>query len=790
MILNYLRIAFRSLLKNKLYILINIAGMAVAIGCCIVAYFNYEFNVTFDDYHENRASIYRVNTIREFEGKTTVYGYTPIGLGPAIRENVNDVEHVVRYSKSYTNFKKGVDLFPSELAYVDSTFFNVFTVEMLQGNASVINDRTRILISDVMATRLFGKLDVVGEHITQIIGSKEKEVEIGGVFKQPPPNTSFDTKAFMLYDNYFDEITDTNENDWKYRNTLFVYVPDQTRLESVTRQIQPYIANNNKVREDFIIKEFVLDPLTGMGRRDSSDRIFSWTNDASSDAAVFGPLAMAIMVLLIACFNLTNTTIAVSSRRLKEIGIRKVMGSLRIQLVFQFIGETMLICMISLLLGILLGEQLIQAWNELWVDMKLTPHYLDTPGFLIFVVSLLFIVGILAGSYPAFYITRFEPVTILKDKLKFGGSNFFTSVLLVLQYAISLVAIVSAVAFIQNARYQRDFNMGFNQQGVISAYIENEGEFETYRNLINQNPDILSIAGAKHSVHETWYSDPVKYNSLQCEADIHDVGDNYLKTLGLTLLQGRDFRKDSETDRKESVIVSEEMVRVFGWDEPIGKRIVWNDTVSLYVIGVVKDVYNRGLWVKMEPVMFRYTTPDQYRLLSVSAPAGRIKEVNAFMESKWKELFPNRLYDGRIIDNDLVETTMVNNNIATMFTFFGVVAMMLCATGLFSLVSLNILKRMKEMGVRKVLGASVLNITGILNTPIVIVLFVASVLGSLLGFLMVDSLMSGIWMYYQTTNVITFVVAIMLMFLISALTICFKVYGVATMNPVKTLRAE
>ena len=287
------------------------------------------------------------------------------------------------------------------------------------------------------------------------------------------------------------------------------------------------------MREDFQIKEFALDPFVGMAQRDTANDTWSQTRSSSPTSAVVSPIIMAVLVLLIACFNMTNTAIAISSRRLKEIGIRKVMGSMRSQLIFQFIGETLFVCFLALLVGLMLGEVLLASWNSLWENMKLTSHYFDHPAFSIFMVSVLIFTGLVAGSYPAFYISHFEPVSILKGKLKFGGTNYFTRLLLVLQYAFSLVAIIFALAFYENSKFQRDFDLGFNDKSIIIAYVSNQSEFETYRNAIQQNKDILSIAGSKHSIFSSRYNDPIKHESRQLEVDIIDVGDEYLKTMGL-----------------------------------------------------------------------------------------------------------------------------------------------------------------------------------------------------------------------------------------------------------------
>jgi hypothetical protein len=493
---------------------------------------------------------------------------------------------------------------------------------------------------------------------------------------------------------------------------------------------------------------------------------------------------------LIACFNLTNTAIAISSRRLKEIGIRKVMGGLRKQLIIQFIGETTLVCFLALLVGLVGSKFLVDGWNIMWEHMRLTPHYSDNPQFWIFTGAVLLFTGLIAGGYPAFYISKFEPINILKGKLKFGGTNYFTRTLLGLQFAISLIAIVSAIAFWQNARYQRDYDLGFDEKGSVIAWLNTREEFETYRNSLASNPEIISMAGAASGIFSNRAHEPVKHESKQVEVDIIDVGDAYLKTMNLTLLEGRDFVQDSETDKKESIIISQKMASVFGWEKPLGKEVIWKDSVRLYVVGVVKDVYTAGLWRPMEPMMIRYVGPEKYSQIVVNTKASKVPEVNRFMEEKWKEIFPNRLYNGSMLAGIANEVEDVNTNIMTMYTFLGVVALMLSATGLFTLVSLNIIRRTKEIGVRKVLGASVTNITRIINTEFFIILVVASIGGSVLSYFAVDLLMGSIWNYYLPTTTATFVVGIAIMFLVSITVVGYKVLTAASMNPVKTLRDE
>jgi ABC-type antimicrobial peptide transport system permease subunit len=792
MIRNFLIITFRNMMKNKLFIIINVLGMAIAIGCCIVGYFAYEYDANFDAIHKNREQIYRVSANRTFNNQIEKLGYVPTPLTGIIQQNIKDVDKSTRFHFSWSNLKRENDLFESRLAYIDPDFFEMFTFDFLTGNPSEIKDKTTVFISDKMAIRLFGSpTEAMGKQITQVYGTSLKELKVGGVFREPPQNSSFYYReAYINFDNHKDEFTDHKEDDWKRDLTMFVQINNPERVAGVEKQLQAHVESNNRVREDHIIKDFVLDHFPTMAFRDRDAEVRNWTWEAPPQSAIIGSGVMGILILLIACFNLTNTAMAISSKRLKEIGIRKVMGSMRNQLVTQFLSETLLICFIALIFGLFFADWLVQGWNSLWEFMRLTPHYLDNPKFVFFMIAVLVFTGIVAGAYPAFYISRFEPINILKGKLKFGGSNFLSWFLLGAQFSISLIAIVSAIAFWQNARYQQNYDLGFNIKGSVIAWLNDKDEVEAYRNALAGNPKIQSMAGANSGIFSNRSNDPVEVDSKQVKTDVISVGDNYLKTMNLKLKEGRDFIPDSETDKKESVIISQKLADKLGWEKPLGKELLYQDSVRLYVVGVVKDVYTMGLWRELEPMMIRYIGRDQYSQIVVSGNANDVSEIHKFMEAKWKELFPYRLYNGRMLSMDFQEVSDVNNNILKMFAFLGIIAMMLSATGLFTLISLNIIKRMKEIGVRKVLGASIANITRIINTEFFVILVVASLLGSAASYFAVDALMGSIWKYYQASNALTFVLSIMLMFIISAVAIGYKVFSAASMNPVNTLRNE
>lgn len=796
MIKNYLLITWRSMMKNKLFIFINMFGIAIAIASCIVAYLNWSFDHEWDSHHVNADKIYRVQFWHDFQGQKNRHGTAPMAMANHIQQNFSDVDEVIRFITRWGNFRVGTEIFSTRLSYVDSAFFETFTFEMLQGNPKDIGDKSRIFISDEIAKKYFDKEDVVGYPLTQIIDNHPVEFVIGGVFRKPPLNSSFSSEAITSFANYWEVVKnepDQTENSWRAWNTLFLTINDPSRVAYVEEQLQHFVEPQNKAREDFKVERFYLENFSGMTSRNSeAPQLQSdWLREGMPNEAVLVPTIMSMLLLLLACFNFTNTSIAVSSRRLKEIGVRKVMGGLRQQLILQFLGENLILCFFGLLLGLMLAEWMVPAYSSLWSWLDLKLNYTENAGFLLFLGALLFVTALIAGGYPAFYITSFEPVSILKGKQKFGGTNWFTRVLLGFQFAISLLAIIFSVAFYRNAQYQKEYDFGYATTGIISAWIGKESEFNTYRDALSENKDILTIAGTRHHISNSWYNNPVKYESTEREVDIMDIGDNYMEAMNMKLVAGRGFQKDSQTDLKESILVTEEFVKSFGWEgDPIGKRIVWMDTLQLYVIGVVKDVYARALWDPVNPMMIRYTSPDRYQQMVVSMAPENIKSINEFMEKKWKEVFPNYVYNGQMVDQRMASTLEINTNIVKTFSFLGFFAILLSASGLYTLVSLNIIKKLKEIGVRKVLGASAANIVRVINIEFIIILSIASVCGGALGYYATSFLMDSIWEYYKDLDVVAFALCVAIMFLISALAVSVKTISTASLNPVKTLRDE
>jgi putative ABC transport system permease protein len=790
---NLFIVSFRSLMKRKLFLSINVLGLAIALACCIVGFFCYDFNATFDNIHKNASMIYRVSSWRDFQNERTKHALVPLALGNEVGQNIRDVNTVIRYTARDVNYRASDALFSIETSFVDPSFFEVFAFNFLQGGGSLA-DKSSLIISESLSRRLFGDEPAIGKPIDQVLGDGEfKTFTVSGVFQDQRFNTSFGGDAYSnFYNQNFDDDPNWNEDSWSYTSGLFVVVPDPSRLAAIAKDINRYAENNNNVRTDFIISEFELDPFIGMGVRDEHEGTRNSYTRLGFPAELIAIVAViGSFILLITCFNLINTFIAISSARLKEIGIRKVMGGTRKQLFIQFMGETVILCTAALLLALFIANYfLIPSFNNLWPHLKLTPEYLARPGAFAFMVVLVLFTALLAGTYPALFISKFHPIEILKGKLAFTRNSITTHSLLVLQFALSLISLICCLAFMDNSRFQSRFDFGFDKSGLIFTEVANRSEFEAYKNALSQSSDITSIAGSRHHISSRTYHTPIKSGSDVVEAEVLEVGDDYLETTGMKLVEGRDFADDSESDRRGSVIVSEETVKTFGWDRPLGMEIILRDTIRQTVIGVVKNIYNNGLWAGLEPIVLRKADRNAIYYVIVSTQPSKVDLVNKLMATTWRELFPDRIYNGNTVDNALSEATRVNKNIVQMSTFLGIISMLLTVTGLFSLVSLNINGRMKEIGVRKVLGASAVNLSWVVNKEFVIVMGVACLIGGAAGAVIAQSLISDLWRYYQSITPVTLVCSVVVLFAAAALSIVNKIYDMVRLNPADILRND
>jgi len=791
MLKNYLLITFRNLLKNKVFTLINIAGLGIALAVCIVAFFNHMFNYDFDRTHVNFERIYRVTCFRDMKGREQEYGLSPATLGLEVKKEIPGIEKSARLINTTSPVKEGDNIFSTEISFVDPEFLEIFTFPIILGDQKSIDKQANVLISKKMASTLFGNEFPIGKSIS-IVNDKNKEFTyiVGAVYKDLPENSSFRIDILTHFDNFL-LMWDVKDADWQlWATAFFITVPDKKLISSVSQSLMNYLPVQNKAREDFKLNRFNLVPLKDVGK--SSRAIWSsGLYPSLHPAALISPSVMAVFILLIACFNFANTSIAIFSKRLKEIGLRKTFGGQRHQLVTQFMMETLIVCLIALVLGIAFAEFLVPAYSSLWSYMSIKMTFTGYAFFWIFLLLLLLLTGFIAGVYPAFYVSSFSPINVLKDSSLFKGSGKLSTVLLTLQFTISITALVMGIVFAKNAEFQKTVDLGYDRDEVIVLNIAPE-LFTSFKNEIITNPKIISTGGTDNHIGFGNYRRPVKDNEKQLEVDVLDIGPTYAQTMGLRLVEGRLFDElRLVADRTNgSIVVNKKFINDFGWKESLGKTITLYDTTKLTIIGVVEDFYLYGVWQAVEPAMLRPSQSDQYDVLAVRAKPEDMAGVLEYISAKWKSMSTNLIFNGRFQNDLMQEGQNINDSIMKVNIFLAVIATILSLIGMYNLVSLDIIRRTKEIGIRKIQGAPVPLIMFIVSRKFLIVLLISSVLGCAGGYKMSIMMMDSIWDYFVEINTVTLLLAASIMIVATMATIAYKIVVASKRNPVESLRYE
>lgn len=791
MIRNFFKITFRNYRKNKSYVFINMLGLGLSLACCIVGYLNWKFSAEYDQNHTNHERIYKVQIYKDVQNQNVPYGISPLPLGAVIKDKVAGVTHTSRYIETGLVLKKELKVFNQGIAFAEDDFLEMFSFPLKYGNESAFFDRSKIILSYYTANTYFGEeVDPTGEIITIITeDGKQYPMTVGGVFEEIPQNSSVRFSALTHFDNYL-KIREVENTDWKQFVAATFVMTDggfpQNLLEDVNAN---YVEVQNKARDDFKIGSYYAVQLTNLGSIAESIRA-NWLSQPPPPPAVVVPMIMAFLMLLIACFNFTNTSIAISSKRLKEIGIRKVMGSDRKQLIFQFMGENLILSFLSLLVALGFAYFLVPAYSAMWDFITLELNLISDNEIYLFLIGLLVLTSLIAGGYPSLYISAYQPVNILRGSLSLGGTNWFSKTLLGLQYMLTIIALISALAFTNNAEYQNNLDVGFQKENILGVRVENQSEYDRFSNLVSQMPEIEQMTGTTHHIGWWTYGRTLRAGEQEVESDMMNFSLDYKDIMDLTVKDGRYFDKDLyEFDKENSIIMNEALVREFGWDEPIGKVVQIDDSTRLSVVGVMEDFYMYGFFDPVEPCAFRLADKEEMNFVVIKSEVNPT-ELRDKMEAKWYEVAPNTPFNATFMDEELAGTDYVNNNISTMFKFLGALALILSSIGLYTLVSLNIIKRVKEIGVRKVLGASINQILVLMNKQFFWLLLIFAMVGSVLSYLAIDALMASIFAVYQAISVFTVLAPFILLMSIAVTIASSRIMRTATQNPVKSLRYE
>ena len=818
MVKNYIKIALRNLRKQKLYSLINIFGLTLGITCCIVIYLFIEDEYSYDRFHENAENIYRVEQLRYDKLKSEIEPapfydaklpegmskspWLPLPLGPAIADLLPEIEHYIRLDESNFIIRNGERSFEQDILLVDPAFFEVFTFPLIKGSAqSVLSDPGNVVLTPETARKFFGSEDPMGKTLIATIHNEEKLFTVTGVAETPPSNSSIPfTMVAHIENKPFYEF---NIERWTSFNTpLFVELIPGADIKEFEAKLNDFAeeryAESWQGRRDRLglpgdatVAEFIISPITGIHLDASAE----WIN-VSNPLYSYILGAIAILILIIACINYIALALARSSGRAKEVGIRKASGAQRTQIALQFWGETQLLTFLAMVAGVCLAELVLPLFNDL-AGKTLSINYLDDAAFLGVLLGITFITGLIAGSYPALVLSRFQPVKVLKGLNTFQFKPRLTKALLVVQYGLSIFLIISSITMFKQLDYVSSKELGYNEEQVIFVPTHTgwneEGTklMERYRDVLKAIPGVNNVSGMAPALTTGSNVYAFGVDGEEKRSFIYYADEQLVNTLGIELLSGRNFSEDRPSDVTGSIIVNESLVESMGWENPIGQLLPWKgeDNPST-VIGVVKDFHFLSLESEIEPMLF-HMDPEQGGVaeIAVKIEQGMIAQTLPEMEAAWAEVAPYTPFNYWFLDDAVERQYEQYRQWLDIMGISTLMAILIACLGLFGLAGLTAVNKTKEIGIRKVLGAGINQIILLLNKDIVKLILISLVFAAPVSWYIMEQWLSD-FAYRIDIGVGVMVLSAVSALVIALLTVSYHSIKAATVNPVESLRSE
>lgn len=792
MLKNYFKIALRTLLRNKVFSLINILGLTIGITTCmlIFLFIMHEFNV--DRFHKNSDKIYRVMRGADVGDKTLSIAYLSGRYAPAMLNDFKgQVVNIVRVSQNDNLYTVGSKSFHEKRELnVDTGFFSMFTFPLVKGSpATVLKDLNSVVLTASTAKKYFGSVDsAMGQIITL---NKETPLKVTGIAQDVPADSHLSFDIITSLERFKDAGWMTN---W-VNNGVYTYIQlaPNTSAAQIEKQLPGFVKKHmeSELRKYGFKWSLSLTPLRDV----YFDKAARDNVKHGDKTIVYIFLSIAVLILLIACINFMNLSTIRSAERSKEVGLRKVMGALRVHLIRQFIGESVLLANISVLLSIGLILLVLPWYNQL-LGFSLSVPWNAYPVYL-FLIAVIVVIGLLAGSYPAFILSAFSPIQALKGKLSLGkGGKSFRQVLVIVQFCISVFLIVSTIVITKQMSYVRNRNLGYNKEQTVVIPINNS---DIYRNM-NVFKAALAHQSAVQSVSLMSGEPGGFFDGYMFDVEGHDEKWNartefadfeFVKTLGLKIIAGRDFSSQFPTDSTDAVLINKTAATKLGWtpEEAIGKwiRNAVSDSTRRRITGVVEDFNFQSLKQQIEPLVI--SPAIDRRVILVKLQPGNIQQGLEMIKTEYSKAAPLYPLEYSFLDEQFGEMYQKDLRQQTILTVFACMAIFIACLGLFGLASFTANKRLKEIGVRKVLGSSVQEIVLLLSKELMWPVSIAACIAIPAGFWAMDKWLQD-FAFKTTIDWWVFALAALITFGIAFITISVQSFKAATANPMKSLRAE
>jgi putative ABC transport system permease protein len=788
---NFSKIVFRSMWRYKGYTLLNIFGMGVGLAAMVWGFQTYRYCLSFDSFHKDRDNVYRALTFQA--GANGARGVFPMAAVKQAQAEFAGIAETVRYDGRGLNVKYDKnEPFAEQAHFTDPAFFDLFNFPVVAGSND-IKDKSSVLITETIAKKYFGKQDPLGKTLIFYSGEDyAMPLTVTGILKDIPMNSSM---QFSFISNFENCLTGDGKriapDDWTwFLDAAFFRIPKASDAPLIVKSLSKYVPIQNKARQDWKATGFKFISLRENALI-GGDIPSNGLHGRPDDSATYGPFILALLIFLSACLNFSNTTVSHANRRLKEIGMRKVMGSSQRQLVTQLLLECCFIVCIAVLLSVVLNRFWLPTFNQMFNGVKIVANYFNDVSLLIFIGCAVLLTTLLAGAYPAFYISRFNPTSIFRGSVKFGGTNLFSRIMLGLQLCFAIITVIAGIGFARNSEFQKNYDYGYNIQNTIGVSIRDTTAFPAFKNEIAAIPQVTAFAGTRSHIGYGYRNVTVEAEGKKGESNYLEVGRDYIKTMNLKMAEGREFDAQMEGDYVNSILITQNLAANYGWNdkEALGKKI-FIDSVNYSVIGVLKDFQLDELFDPKEPVVMKLGKENRYQFLILQAKISDLELVYAKTRDAWKKIFPMKPFTGFYQNEITTEAYQTTSSIAKIFFWFAIISILLTATGLFGLISLTIVKKMKEIALRKVVGARSGHILLLVNRGYFLVFLIGAAVGCYGGYALTKLLMNMIFAVNVGIATSTLVNSVLVLFIIVAITSGFKVWQAIRTNPIKLLRTE
>ena len=809
MFTNYLKTAWRNLLKNKVFSFINILGLAIGLSCFLLISMYVLDELSFDKYNEKSGRIYRVHSDIRFGGNDLILPVSPDIMGATLKKDYPEIEEFTRFYASNGSYliKKGTEFInETKVAHADSTLFKVFTLPLLSGDPkTALDEPNTVVITESTAQKYFGTKEAIGKTV-EVSDFGIKLYKVTAVMKDIPVNSHFK----------FDFLFSMKNVDYDWNNYLshnfYTYLllkpgADHRALEAKFPQyIEKYvIPQASKLMEVHSSAEFekagnklqyTLMPLEKIHLY--SNRPFD-LSPGGNIQYIYIFSAVALFILLIACINFMNLATARSANRAKEVGIRKVLGTGKRQLIAQFLSESTMMTVLAMAIALLIATLVLPLFNNM-ASKTLSIQTLFNAKYLPILIALPLVVGLVAGSYPAFFLSAFQPIQVLKGKLNLGSkSGGLRSVLVVIQFSISIVLMISTIVVFRQLNYIQTKNLGFNKDQVLiinEAYALDKNA-DAFKNEMLQIPGVrsgtlsgfLPVSNSNRN-DNTWFTSSVPDVKNGFNMQNWRIDYDYIKTIGMEIVKGRGFSRDFGSD-STGLIINETTAKLMGESDPIGKKLYTigdsQKVVSYNIIGVVKNFHFETLRNNIGPLCFRLARSTG--LASFKVEAEKIPQILKQAEAKWKTMAPGMPFNHRFLDDSFDEMYRVEQRVSNIALTFAILAIIVACLGLFGLASFIAEQRTKEIGIRKVLGLSMEGIIKLLSKDFIRLVLIAFVIASPVAWYFMHKWLQD-FAYRVDISWWVFALAGSLALAIAMLTVSYQAVKAAFTNPVTSLRSE